>query len=111
MTTVDDVRAIALSLPETMEKLAWGLPTFRVRNKIFASIGDDDEVIGIAVPRAERAHLTAAEPAKFFIRAGHDDNYDWMRVRLAAVEVEELRELLTEAWRLKAPKRLSSTIE
>ncbi|PZG55774.1 hypothetical protein C1I98_02605 [Spongiactinospora gelatinilytica] len=111
MTIVDDVRTIALSLPEATEKLAWGLPTFRVRNKIFASIGDDDMAIGVAVPRPERAHLLAAEPTKFYIRQGHDDDYDRMRVHLAAVDQDELRELLTDAWRLKAPKRLIALLE
>ncbi|MER7731680.1 MmcQ/YjbR family DNA-binding protein [Streptomyces erythrochromogenes] len=106
-TTVQDVRLIALSLPDSTEKPAWGMPTFRVGGKIFAALADDDTSIGVKCPKEERAELIAAEPEKFFVRAGHDDNYAWIRVRLAAVQDEaELRSILTDSWLQAAPKRL-----
>ncbi|GGR52934.1 MmcQ/YjbR family DNA-binding protein [Streptomyces netropsis] len=114
MVTAEDVRTIALSLPETAEKLAWGMPTFRVggaagksgkSGKIFAALADDDASLGVKCPREERAELIATEPAKFFVRPGHDDNYDWLRVRLAAIEdTTELRAILLDAWRRTAPR-------
>ncbi|GGO95833.1 MmcQ/YjbR family DNA-binding protein [Wenjunlia tyrosinilytica] len=105
----DDVRRIALSLPETSEKLSWGMPTFRVRGKIFVSLADDDESMGVKCPMEDRAELIAAEPEKFFIKEGHDDNYAWMRVRLAAVEdEEELLAILADSWQQAAPKSLAS---
>ncbi|MCJ1675846.1 MmcQ/YjbR family DNA-binding protein [Streptomyces sp. APSN-46.1] len=108
-TTAEEVRAVALSLPESSEKLAWGMPTFRVSGKIFAALGDDDTSIGVKCPKEDRAELIAAEPEKFFIREGHDDNYAWLRVRLAAVEgAGELRAILTDSWLQAAPKRLAS---
>lgn len=120
-TTADDVRKIALSLPDSSEKLAWGMPTFRVggtngtngksgkSGKIFAALADDDTSIGVKCPQEDREELIAAEPEKFFIRPGHDDNYAWLRVRLAAVEdAAELRSILTDAWRQAAPKRLAA---
>ncbi|MCM1969412.1 MmcQ/YjbR family DNA-binding protein [Streptomyces sp. G1] len=113
--TAEDVRKIALSLPGSSEKLAWGMPTFRVGGadgkggKIFAALGDDDTSIGVKCPREDREELIAAEPEKFFIRPGHDDNYAWLRVRLAAVEdAAELRSILTDSWRQAAPKRLAA---
>lgn len=106
-TTAQDVRLIALSLPESSEKPAWGMPTFRVSGKIFVSLADDDSSIGVKCPKEERAGLIAAEPEKFFVRAGHDDRYAWIRVRLAAVRDEaELRSILTDSWLQAAPKRL-----
>ncbi|MFJ6049717.1 MmcQ/YjbR family DNA-binding protein [Streptomyces sp. NPDC092307] len=106
-TTAHDVRLIALSLPDSTEKLAWGMPTFRVGGKIFVSLADDDSTIGVKCPKEDRAELIAAEPEKFFLRAGHDDNYAWIRVRLAAVTNEaELRSILTDSWLQAAPKRL-----
>lgn len=106
--SAEDVREVALSMPETTEKLAWGQPTFRVAGKMFASLGDDDTTIGVKCPRDERAELIAAEPAKFFIKPGHDDNYSLVRVRLEALEdVEELRVILLDSWRQAAPKRLN----
>lgn len=115
-TTAEDVRKIALSLPDSSEKLAWGMPTFRVgggangkSGKIFAALADDDTSIGVKCPQEDRAELIAAEPEKFFIRPGHDDNYAWLRVRLAAVQdAAELRSILTDSWRQAAPKRLAA---
>ncbi|MEU9378126.1 MmcQ/YjbR family DNA-binding protein [Streptomyces sp. NPDC048255] len=108
-TTAQDVRTIALSLPDSSEKLAWGMPTFRVGGKIFVALADDDTSIGVKCPKEDRAGLIAAEPEKFFIREGHDDNYAWLRVRLAAVQdAEELRSILTDSWRQAAPKRLAA---
>ncbi|MFC9946467.1 MmcQ/YjbR family DNA-binding protein [Streptomyces pratensis] len=105
--TADDVRAIALSLPDTAEKLAWGRPTFRVTGKIFAALGDDDATMGVKCPVEDRAELIASEPEKFFVREGHDDTYAWLRVRLAALDdTVELNAVLTDSWRQAAPRRL-----
>ncbi|MEU9232402.1 MmcQ/YjbR family DNA-binding protein [Streptomyces subrutilus] len=108
-TTAQDVRTIALSLPDSSEKTAWGMPAFRVGGKIFAALADDDTSIGVKCPKEERAGLIAAEPEKFFLREGHDDNYAWLRVRLAAVEdAAELRAILVDSWLQAAPKRLAA---
>ncbi|MEV8531816.1 MmcQ/YjbR family DNA-binding protein [Streptomyces sp. NPDC051211] len=106
--TAEDVRVIALSLPGSSEQLAWGMPTFRVGGKMFAALGDDDTTVGVKCPKEDRAELIAAEPDKFFLREGHDDNYAWLRVRLTAVEgTAELRAILADAWHQAAPKRLA----
>lgn len=98
---------MALALPDTTEKLAWGEPTFRVAGKIFAALGDDETSMAFKCPKEERGELIAAEPEKFFVRAGHDDNYHWLRAHLAAVEdEEELRAILLDSWRQAAPGRL-----
>ncbi|MFE1228357.1 MmcQ/YjbR family DNA-binding protein [Streptomyces sp. NPDC059442] len=109
MATADDVRRVALSLPGAVEKLAWGMPTFRAGpgGKIFASLDDADQVMGVKCPKEERAELIAAEPGKFFIREGHDDGYAWIRVRLGALDDEaELRAVLADSWRQAASRRL-----
>src|SRR5687767_13918401 len=97
MSTMDDLRDIALALPETTSESAWGMPAFRVRKKIFAAVNPKHGV-GIRIPREERAALVAAEPEKFFL-TDHDRNYDFMRLHLEAIDPRELRELLTDAWR------------
>lgn len=109
MATADDVRRIALSLPGAVEKLAWGMPTFRAGpgGKIFASLDDDDQVMGVKCPKEDREELIAAEPGKFFVREGHDDGYAWIRVRLGALDDEaELRAVLADSWRQAASRRL-----
>ncbi|MFE9931144.1 MmcQ/YjbR family DNA-binding protein [Streptomyces sp. NPDC005533] len=106
-TTAQDVRLIALSLPDSSEKPAWGKPTFRVGGKIFVALADDDTSIGVKCPKEDRAELIAAEPEKFFLHPGHDDNYAWIRVRLEALaDATELRSILTDSWLQTAPKRL-----
>ncbi|MFF4234104.1 MmcQ/YjbR family DNA-binding protein [Streptomyces sp. NPDC001820] len=109
MATADDVRRLALSLPGAMEKLAWGMPTFRLEGggKVFASLDDDDKVMGVKCPKGDREELIACEPEKFFIRVGHDENYAWLRVRLAALDDdEELYAILLDSWRQAAPRKL-----
>ncbi|MCX4820729.1 MmcQ/YjbR family DNA-binding protein [Streptomyces sp. NBC_01142] len=109
MATADDVRRLALSLPGAREKLAWGMPTFRLESggRIFASLDDDDTAMGVKCPKEDREELIASEPDKFFIRAGHDDNFAWLRVRLAALEGdEELYAILLDSWRQAAPRKL-----
>ncbi|MFJ8229000.1 MmcQ/YjbR family DNA-binding protein [Streptomyces sp. NPDC094448] len=109
MATADDVRRIALSLPGALEKLAWGMPTFRLadRGRVFAALDEDDRSIGVKCPKDERAELIAAEPDKFFLRPGHDDNYAWLRVRLAALDGDaELYAILLDSWRQAAPRTL-----
>lgn len=110
MATADDVRRLALSLPGAVEKLSWGMPTFRAGGpggKIFASLDDDDRSMGVKCPKDDREELIAAEPGKFFLRPGHDDAYAWLRVRLAALDDEdELYAILVDSWRQAAPRRL-----
>lgn len=104
MADADDMRRLALSLPETFEQPAWGFPTFRVAGgKVFAGLNPDYGP-GIAIDREARRELVAAEPKKFYW-VPHDERYNFFRVRLEALDVDELGELLTDAWCLKAGPR------
>ncbi|XVQ11946.1 MmcQ/YjbR family DNA-binding protein [Spirillospora sp. CA-255316] len=91
----ETVREIALGLPGAAEKVSWGMVTFRLSKGLFASLSEDETTMGFRLPREERAEMIAAEPGKFFVRSGHDDRYDWLRVRLDAVGDEELREIIS----------------
>ncbi|MFE1024091.1 MmcQ/YjbR family DNA-binding protein [Streptomyces sp. NPDC058818] len=106
MPDAEDVRRIALSLPETTEKVAWSMPTFRVAGKMFATLPEDETSIAVRCPKEERDELVLAEPGKFWI-AGHEVQFAWVRARLAALEGEgELRDILADSWRQAAPPRL-----
>ncbi|MFF1407363.1 MmcQ/YjbR family DNA-binding protein [Streptomyces sp. NPDC058294] len=106
MPDAEDVRRIALSLPETTEKTAWNMPTFRVAGKMFATLPEEETSIAVRCPREEREELVLAEPEKFWV-AGHEAQFAWVRARLAALEdEEELRDILTDSWRQAAPPRL-----
>ncbi|MER7487050.1 MmcQ/YjbR family DNA-binding protein [Streptomyces sp. NPDC126497] len=106
MPDAEDVRRIALSLPDTTEKVAWSMPTFRVAGKMFATLPEDETSIAVRCPKEERDELALAEPEKFWI-ADHEAQFAWVRVRLAALEDEgELRDILADSWRQAAPTRL-----
>jgi hypothetical protein len=106
MTSEEDVREIALSLPATSEKPSYGTPGFRVRDRLFARLRDDNDVLVLwRESLEEKELLLEAEPEKFFTTP-HYDGYPMILVRLAAVDRGELAELLDESWRLRAPQRL-----
>ncbi|MEV5430393.1 MmcQ/YjbR family DNA-binding protein [Streptomyces sp. NPDC052701] len=106
MPDAEAVRRAALSLPDTTEKIAWSMPTFRVAGKMFATLPEDETSIAVRCPKEERDELVLAEPEKFWI-AGHEAQFAWVRVRLAALEDEdELHDILADSWRQAAPPRL-----
>src|SRR4051794_4401191 len=104
--SADALRALALGLPGAVERETWGHPTFRVGDKIFASVyeGDAGAVATVKATPEDQAELLAADPATFGV-ASHVGRYGWTTVRLDRVDPEEMRELVVEAWRQTAPKR------
>jgi len=102
----DDVRRIALSFPETVEKERWGHPTFDVAGRMFITIPDDQTSFAVRCPRLEREELIAAEPEKFWVPR-HEAGSNWVRARLAALEdAGELHDILADSWRQVAPTEL-----
>lgn len=107
--TAAGFRRIALSLPEAVEAEHMGHPDFRVRNKIFASIGTPDARWGTVKLTADQQEvLLDAEPEAFKPAAGAWGRRGWTYVRLAAVDATILRSALVMAWRNTAPKTLAS---
>ena len=107
MATEDDVRRIALSLPETTEKPWFGTPGFRVKDKGFLRIRSEAEggLVCFVADLDEKDALLASDDRKFFTTP-HYEGYPTVLVHLDAVDVDELTELITDSWRLKAPKRV-----
>jgi hypothetical protein len=101
----DDVRRIVLALPETEERETWGHPTFRVRDKMFATLSPAEDSAGVKATREVQAELVAADPRTFAV-ADYVGRYGWLSVTLAGVDADEMRDLLVNAWRRTAPKRL-----
>ena len=99
-----DLRKLALSLPDVIEKETWGHPTFRVRNKMFASMAADATSGTVKSTMDEQQALTQSEPDTFFVPA-YVGVHGWIGIRLDSVDPEELDELVTEAWRMTATKR------
>ena len=112
MATEEDVRRIALSLPEVVEKPWFGTPGFRVKDKGFLRIRSEAEggLVVFVADLDEKDALLAAEPGKFFTTP-HYDGYPTVLVDLAQVDVDELTELIVDAWRVKAPARVRKANE
>jgi hypothetical protein len=106
VATVEDVRRIALSLPETSEGPLYGTPGWRVREKAFARLRPEGDVLVVwCADEGEKAARIATEQEIYFTLP-HYDGHPSVLVRLPAIEVEELREALTDAWYTRAPRRL-----
>lgn len=103
---IEQVRRIALGLPEAYERASYDeRPSWRTKPRMFAIVGEDPGKLAVWVSSLEeKAALLAADPAVFSTTA-HHDGHPMVLVDLATVDDGELVELLTESWRLRAPKR------
>ena len=110
MVTVDDVRRVALTLPRTTEHLIRDRVKFRVKQLVYVAFSRDEALMGFAFPKEERAALVASEPDKFMLPSKSDMRYNWIHVRLDAIDLEEVRELVIDAWRMCVPKKVAATV-
>ncbi|MFL6123419.1 MmcQ/YjbR family DNA-binding protein [Actinophytocola sp.] len=104
MATADDVREIATGLPRTIERLVRDRVKFNVGRIVYVALSRDEQVMGCGFPKEERDAVIAAEPDKFSMPGKGDQRYHWIVVELRNVTRDELRELVTDAWRMCAPK-------
>ena len=109
--TIDDARAIAATLPRSYEALVRDQVKFRVGQIVYAAFSRDETTLGFAFPREEREALVASEPDKFLMPRLSDMRYRWVCVRLDAIDVNELQELLVDAWRMCVPKKVAAAYE
>jgi hypothetical protein len=104
MVTSDDVREIARGLPRTVERLVRDRVKFNVGRIVYLALSRDERTMGCGFPKEERDAVIAAEPHKFSMPSVGDQRYHWIHVDLAAIDRDELTELITDAWRMCAPK-------
>lgn len=112
MTSYAQVKQWALALPGVAEIYVegWGHPTLRVNNKMFASGGPESTSMSVKASTVEQAELIAAAPETYSV-AAYVGRYGWVRVNLSTVDPGELRELIVEAWRRTAPKKVVAQYE
>ena len=107
MVTIDDVRALALTLPRSYEALVRDRVKFRVGRIVYLAFSRDETMMGFAFPKEEREALVESEPDKFLMPKPSDLRYNWVVVRLDAIDAVEMRELVLDAWRMVVPKRVA----
>lgn len=105
-----DVREFAAPLPRTYERLIRDRVRFKVGQYVYLSVSADEATMGFAYPKQERDGLIASDPDKFLPPVRSDERYNWLMVRLAALDRDELRELVEDAWRMVVPKRLAAEV-
>ena len=108
MVTIDDVRALAETLPRSYEVLVRDRVKFRVGRIVYLAFSRDERQMGFGFPKEEREALVASEPDKFLMPSKGDLRYHWVEVRLDAIDREEMRELVLDAWRMVVPKRVAA---
>jgi hypothetical protein len=108
VTTIEGVRRLALSLPRSYEVLIRDRVKFRVARIVYLAFSRDEQQMGFAFPKEEREALVTAEPAKFEMPGLSDLRYNWLVVRLGAVDDTEMRELVLAAWTMVVPKQVAA---
>jgi hypothetical protein len=108
VATIDDARAVASTLPRSYEALVRDRVKFRVGQIVYVAFSRDETLMGFAFPKEEREAALATFPDKFLRPEPSDMRYQWLVVRLDAIDKDELRELVFDAWRMVVPKKLAS---
>jgi hypothetical protein len=107
MVTIEDVRAVASALPRTSEGLVRGQVKFRIGRIVWLALSRDGSTMGFAFPKELRNALVESDPDKFSLPSKSDLRYHWVHVRLAAIDEEEMRELVEDAWAFCVPRRVA----
>jgi len=104
---VDSVRAVVRGLPRSYEVVVRDQIKFRVGRIVYLAFSPDERLMGFAFPKEERDALLAAEPDTFVRPRPSDLRYNWLEVRLAALDQAEMREIVLDAWRMVVPRRVA----
>jgi hypothetical protein len=108
MVTVDDVRALALTLPRAYEVLVRDRVKFRVGSLVFVAFSRDETLMGFGFPKEERAALVVSDPKKFQMPSTSDLRYNWVVACLDKLDEQEMREYVVDAWRMCVPKGVAA---
>jgi hypothetical protein len=111
MVDADAVRRVGLALPRTYEAFIGRRWKLKVRQLVYVAFSRDETAMGFGYPKVERDGLIAADPETFFLPPTSDLRYQWVCARLDRLDQPEMRELVTDAWRMCVPKMLQDLPE
>jgi hypothetical protein len=106
--TIEHVRALTAGLPRSYEVVIRGRVKFRVGQIVYLAFSRDETLLGFAFPKEEREAALETYPHKFLRPKPSDLRFQWLVVRLDAIDEDELRELVLDAWRMVVPKTLAA---
>ena len=104
MVTIDDVRRLVAGLPRSYEAHVRGRVKFRVGRIVYLAFSKDERIMGTAFPKEEREAAVQTYPDKFMLPSQGDLRYHWIHVNLDAIDAEEMRDLVEEAWSRAVPQ-------
>ena len=99
---------MASILPRSYEVFVQGRVKFRVGRIVYLAFSRDEDLLGFAFPKEWRTALVESEPAKYMLPRESDLRFNWAVVRLAAIEEEEMRDLVVDAWSIVVPKSVAA---
>ena len=102
--TVDQIRELAASLPRSYEAIVRGRVKFRIGQIVYLSLAADGSTMGCGFPKEFREAAIEAEPEKFSRPRESDMRFNWIHVNLNAIDYEEMRDLVENAWSNCVPK-------
>ncbi len=106
--TIDDVRRVAAGLERAYEVVVRDRVKFRVGRLVFLAFSRDETMMGFGFPKELRAGLVESDPDKFLLPRQGDMRYNWVVVRLAAIDLDEMTELVQDAWAMCVPKGVAA---
>jgi hypothetical protein len=109
--TIEQVRQVATGLPRSYEVLVRDRVKFRVGKIVWLAFSSDETQMGFAFPKEERDVLVASEPDVFLMPRRSDLRFNWVEVRLEALDEERMREIVLDAWRMVVPQAVSLAME
>jgi hypothetical protein len=107
MTTLERVREYALTLPRSYEAVVRGRLKFRVGRIVYLDFSRDQRIMGFAFPKEYREALVDSEPDKFLMPRPSERRWNWVQVRLDAIDDGEMRDLVLDAWAMVVPRRVA----
>ena len=102
--TLAEIRELAASLPRSYEAIVRGRVKFRIGQIVYLSLAPDGSTMGCGFPKEFREAAVDAEPWKFSLPGESDMRFNWIHVNLAAIESEEMRDLVEGAWSRAVPR-------
>ena len=107
VVTPDEIRALARTLPRSSEVSVRGRIKFRIGSIVYLSLAPDGSTMGCGFPKEFRAAAVENEPEKFAFPGASDMRFNWIHVRLAAIDADEMRDLVEDAWAFCVPKSVA----
>jgi hypothetical protein len=108
VVTIDEVCEFARTLPRSSEALVRGRVKFRIGRIVYLSFSRDGSTMGFAFPKQFREALVESEPEKFSLPSQSDLRYHWVHVDLDAIDAQEMREFVEDAWAFCVPKKVAA---